>query len=597
MKTRIIKLLICTITVLFSFGSTAKVVTVKISPVQGDCTTVLRKALEHVDADKIRVEFQPGIYLCRPDYAIEKYCTISNHGNGLKKILFSFDSFDSIQIVGHGATILCHGQLFPFLFENCRNVEIHDLTIDWDIPFTFLCQVLAVNKKEGWRDIRPLTQGFSWKYEKNQIHFPDIDGFSYDCLGSTLPFNPETKRVVDGAIDVFSRPNHIERLSDGVYRIHEHLKYYPPVGSLLSSKGDRMHDRYAPAFDFKECQSVKINNVVIHHALGMGFLFERSEDIQITNSDICLSPRSERVVSTTADATHFVNCKGQILIEGCQFSNMLDDGTNVHGTYMLIDRILDNYSLIAKFGHFEQKGFKFADKGEEVWFIKSPSPDRSESNTVVDVIPMNEEYVQISFLNPLSKDLKNGDLVENKSFNPDFTMRKCKIFNHRARNIVLKTPGKIIIEGNEFSSMMSSVLFRGESRFWYESGQVNDVLIRDNHFMSCAECGTRHAVIYITPRLGKQFSSDSVYDKNITIENNTVRGANPCFIIAESCENLNVNNNVIISKMSEQFANRYVYEFYNTEKVRLRNNKVSGVGTTMIYRMDNKSKKSIEINE
>ena len=39
-------------------------------------------------------------------------------------------------------------------------------------------------------------------------------------------------------------------------------------------------------------------------------------------------PHTQRVISTTADATHFVNCKGDILIENCRFENMLDDGTN-----------------------------------------------------------------------------------------------------------------------------------------------------------------------------------------------------------------------------------------------------------------------------
>ena len=48
-----------------------------------------------------------------------------------------------------------------------------------------------------------------------------------------------------------SDPSKVVELPNGNLRIYEKQKYYPPIGSLLSSKGDREKDRYAPAFDFK----------------------------------------------------------------------------------------------------------------------------------------------------------------------------------------------------------------------------------------------------------------------------------------------------------------------------------------------------------
>ena len=112
------------------------------------------------------------------------------------------------------------------------------------------------------------------------------------------------------------------------------MKKYPPVGSVLSSKGDREHDRYAPAFEVKSSKNITFDGLVVHHALGMGYLFERTEDIKILNCGVYLRKGTERVISSTADATHFANCKGDILIENSRFENMLDDGTNVHGTYV-----------------------------------------------------------------------------------------------------------------------------------------------------------------------------------------------------------------------------------------------------------------------
>lgn len=564
-----------------------------------DATCKIREAVMKSRSDQIKIVFQKGVYYCSPDYAVEKYCAISNHGNGLKKILFFLENYKTVEIVGNGATLLFHGQIMPFLFENCQSVSVKGLTINWDIPFTFLGEVVSVNSKEGWREIKPFKEGFSWRVERGQIKFPCVDGFNYTCLGSTLPFEKGTKRVVHGAIDIDSRPSKVERTEDGNLRIYEKLFYYPPVGSLLSSKGDRHHDRYAPAFDFKECRNISLDSITIHHALGMGFLFERSENIRILNSQIVLPKETQRVISTTADATHFVNCKGDILVENCLFENMLDDGTNVHGTYVEVDKVIDDHTVCVALKHFEQLGFKFAGKGDDVWFILHPSPQRQEVNTVDSVLTMNERFIQLSFTKPLPAGLKKGDILENKTWNPTFTMRGCTIRNHRARSIVLKTPLKTVIEDNYFSSMMSGVLLSGETHFWFESGAVEDVLIQNNTFENCADCGARHAVLYITPRLGKQFDTTHNYDRNIRFINNTINSFNPRVIWADRVDGLLVKGNRIIRNTEKKpiFPRDPVYELINCRNVRIEDNSYSGNAPFSLLKADAVSQQTLRFDK
>ena len=80
-------------------------------------------------------------------------------------------------------------------------------------------------------------------FRNGKLEFPNVDGFSYNIPGSTLAFDKSEKRPVHGAWDIDSDPRWVEELPNGNLRFHESLKYYPPVGSLLSSKGDREHDR------------------------------------------------------------------------------------------------------------------------------------------------------------------------------------------------------------------------------------------------------------------------------------------------------------------------------------------------------------------
>lgn len=83
---------------------------------------------------------------------------------------------------------------------------------------------------------------------------------------------------------------------------------------ILNSKGESEQNRYAPAFQVLNSKNILLKGVAILHALGMGFLFERSENIVISKSNIFVRKGSDRVVSTIADATHFCNCKGDILV-------------------------------------------------------------------------------------------------------------------------------------------------------------------------------------------------------------------------------------------------------------------------------------------
>ncbi len=598
MKMNRTKLLLLSLLILVSCQSKDELATIRISPSDEDFVEQLRTKIESVESDNLKIILDEGEYRANPEFAFEKYCAITNHGNGVKKILFPIEGFKSVEIEGNGAKIICHGQLFPFLFEECESVSVSDVTINWDIPFTFLAEVTAVNPKEGWREVKPLTEGFSWSFSKGEITYPNIDGFSYKYLGSTLPFVKETKRVVPGAIDFRSIPTKIEQREDGVYRIYEKLRYYPPVGSLLSSKGDRDNDRYAPAFDFKNCSNILLDNVTIHHALGMAFLFERSEDITIKGCNVVVEKGSPRVIASTADATHFANCKGDILIEDCTFENMLDDGTNVHGTYVAVQKIFDNRRVRVTLEHFEQLGFEFAEVGDEMWFILAPSPDRHSTNIVCDVRTVNEKYIDLTFAKDLPSALKVGDIIENKTWNPTFTMRGCTIQNNRARSIVLKTPLKTVIEDNYFSSMMSAVLFRGESYFWYESGAVEDVVIRNNYFKNAGDCGTMHAVLYITPRLGKDFDQSVTYDKNIIFENNTIDSYLPRLVIADRAEGLVVRGNKIIRNDEgvAPFPDAPLFELINCKDVTIENNECVGAEYKSLIECDDVSKATLNIS-
>lgn len=548
------------------------------SPDDRDATLAVREALARVNARDLTLVFAPGRYVFRSEFATEQYLAITNHDNGLKRIAFPLDRFDSVKIEGNGAEFVFHGQLLPFLFRGCQRVEVSDLTMDWDTPFYFQATVAEVNRDGGWMEVVPFRDGFSWVVRNGTLLFPNVDGFAYEHLGETLAFDPHFRRVAHGAWDMHLASTRVEQGPGGRLRIPLSGPHHPEVGTVIVSKGKMGENRYAPAFYGVDSSNILLEGITVHHALGMGFLFERCDTITLRKCGAYVRPGSDRFVSLLADATHFCNTKGAVLIEDSRFQHMLDDGVNVHGTYVVIDEVLGSHQARVKLMHFQQLGFRFAAPGDEVWLIQAPDPKRAATRVVQDFVQLNEKYSVITFAAPIDGALRPGDLLENKTWTPSFTMRGCTIKDHRARGIVLKTPRPIVVEDNDVSSMMSAIFLRGESKFWYESGAVGDVLIQNNRFEYSAYSGMEHAILKISPRLGDNFDQAAGFDRNIRFRGNQIRTFGDRIVWADRVEGLEISGNTIIQTKDAPVIHpdKPMIDLINSRQVRIEGNTYRG---------------------
>lgn len=516
-----------------------------------DITAIIRDVLSKMNDKQVRLVFPKGTYHFSADKAPERFLNITNHDNGQKRIAFNLCGLKNIEIDGQGSEFIFHGEIMPFLIEACSNITLKNFTIDWAIPFYIQGEVINTDPVEGWLELNMFKKGFSYALDGEHLRFPiDNNVRPFQSPGESLAFDKATKSPVYHA-DIYDLHRQsgirVRQLPDSNLVFYEKLKNYPPLHAVLVFKGPMGKNRYAPAFHCLESKNVLIRNVTVYHAPGMGFLGERSENIRLDRFNVKLREGTDRYVSTTADATHFANCRGTVLLDHCIFENMLDDGTNVHGTYMEIDSVIDNKTIRAKFGHFQQAGFDFAKRNEKIWFLIAPDPSRSHENTVAGIKKTDDLNYVISVKSKLPANIKKGDLIENKTYNTSrFIMQHCTLRNHRARNIVLKTPGSILIRNNYFESMMASILIRGEARMWYESGAVDHVVIRNNYFGNCVSGGGEQAVLTVSPRLNQKFGTTYLFDKNIVFRNNTINSFNNKTVEAERVDRLIIRNNHII---------------------------------------------------
>lgn len=513
----------------------------KIGP-RGDTTGAVRAALEHCRRENLhRLVFPKGTYHFFPDDAVEKYLFISNNDEGLKRIAFSIHGFDDLEIDGDGSEFLFHGFILPFVIENSRKVTIKNVTIDWSRTFHSEARVLAVG--EGHVDVS-ISPEFPYAVEHGRLHFIGEGTETYQ-LRNILEFDGERKETAFLVWDNYGIGDRCiaEAIVPGQLRLHaEFAKPKPIPGNILAMIDTR---RDCPAITIASSEGITLDHVTIYHAGAMGVIAQQSRNLSLEGVQIILRPGTERVISTTADATHFVNCAGEINISGCFFENQLDDPVNIHGIYARIESIINFNSIVICLQHIQQLGIDLAAIGERVEFVNAETLLTYHEGVVSGVERLNKERSRITLENPLPPSVRVGDCIGNLTWTPNVTIRGTTSRRNRARGFLISTPGRVLIEDNVFHTPGAALLIAGDANHWFESGAVRDVTIRRNRFENCNYGVWGRATVDIHPEIEQEHRRPDCYHRNITIEANTFVIFDRRILRAESVDGLRITDNTI----------------------------------------------------
>ncbi|WP_346237709.1 right-handed parallel beta-helix repeat-containing protein [Niabella insulamsoli] len=539
------------------------------------------------DARKLKnpvLHIEEGTYHFYPDKAFSKYCYVTNHDNSVKAIAFPLIAFKNLEVRGDHASLIFHGLMMPFDIERSENIKVSGVSVDWELPLHSEALIVASNPKAGTFDLE-ISEDFPYVIQNNNLIFIK-EGYRHD-LDRSILFDPKRKAVAYNtnlytpleyqkekkiqfpeklnlpyADDFYSLYDNFSvkvqnlkftELKKGLVRVSGPLKHVPPVGMVLVCKGQNSFNRLANAFHITHSKNVLLAHINIYHAGGMGIVGERSENISLETVNITTNPdRPSRMVSTTADATHFANCRGLIKINNCTFEQMLDDGTNVHGSYVKAAEKLAANKLAVIVGHYQQGGFTFAEKGDRIGFVDSrASANPAFFNIVKQVEAVNQRYYIITFEDKLDDRITKDFVLENTDWYPELEITNSRFRNNRARGALLSTPLRTIIRNNYFSNMMSAILMPVELSYWYEAGHAQNVLIENNSFGDSFYGGknNKHSgVIAIHTSLDK---NDYIFGK-IIIRNNLFNNFDNQILEANGVNHLEFYNNTI--KDSKSFA-------------------------------------------
>ena len=500
-----------------------------------DATPAVMAALEKARAHKsAKLVFAPGRYDFWPDRATERHLFVSNNDEGLKRIAFPLIGMEDLVIDGGGATFVFHGHMVPFLIEDSKRIALTNLSFDFSRPFHSEAKVLEVADKHV--DVA-ISDEFPYEVRSGVLVFtngskdvgPATTVTSGEVLypyGSLLAFDPVKKETAYMAKDLYKLGTGVAATRIGPGKVRLALpKVSAEPGNVLVFGAEK---RASPGVIVSHSSDVTLENVNIYHAGGMGVIAQFSENLILEDVQVMPPPGGKRIVSTTADATHFVNCRGKITLQDCIFRQQKDDATNIHGLYARITRILAPDRFEVQLVHPQQAGLDFIEAGTRLELVNGPSLQTRGIIDVKSVERLNKNFTIVKTEAALPPEITVGDAVADADANTATVLIKnCEIRGNRARGILLGSRGKTVVEGNTFHTPGAAILFEGDARFWFEQAGVRDVVIRDNVFENCNFGVWGTGCIQVGSGIADEFRKTSRYNSGIVIKDNLFQVFSP----------------------------------------------------------------------
>ncbi len=532
------------------------VVRVKYDPSVKDYTPMVRDILQSHPKGGVTIKFEKGVYDFYPEQAVQDFLTLSNNCSGERKIAFYICGMKNVRIEGAQTDFMFHGRIVPFAVKNSQKVSVSGVSIDYDYPWTFEGEVIANDPARRSFVVKVFADN-KYRIDGDRLLFGGYD-WEYP-MGESIVFDPATRRpwYDTSAYEhgYWSGEMGARELEEGVVEFTRlSARDVPPVGSIWDDKGPMKLNRSYPGIAILSSKDVSVEDVHVYRSGAMALMAEYSENISVRRFSTAQKQGSARMITSSADATHFVDCRGDVTLEDCYFESMLDDATNIHGVYMKVDSIVDSHTFSATFGHFQQEGDHFADEGDVLRFVDKTSlrPVCEARLAYIDKSDRQKYVMRVE-----------GDLsammgeparyaVENTRSGANVKIRNCVVRYNRARSLLISTPGDVLIENCDFSSMMAGIRICGDANYWFESGNTRNVVIRNNTFTDLAIGGREpQAILQIDPIIPKEArSNDFFYHDHIVFEGNTVKTFDNQIIYALSVKALEIKDNKFIDSGS-----------------------------------------------
>ena len=482
------------------------------------------------------LDFIQGLNTVNLEYGIDL--------TGLKNVIFS----------GNDTNIYFYGEIKGVLLENTENIYFRNINFDWGTaPFS----MGTILENDGQTFKVQVHDGYKID-ENTQIQgFLEYDKFAYipRVKGNDIYWGVKDIDILeDNIIDITFRTKHSEAPKDTLVVLRHYIYEY----DLLFINNSK---------------NIYFENINIYSTPGMGVRAYSSENIYFNRFNTILKEGSDRLMTTTADALHMIDCKGDLVITNSIFENNGDDALNVHGMYLVINSIINSNTLSAS----NPRGYNFTPNiGDKIEISNPDNMSVAQILTVKSVVE-NITGFTITFEETFNDSIEIGYLLGNTTRTAHLVFKNNVVRNKRCRGILIQTRSAIV-ENNVFANLGDAgILITCDSNDWYESISSKNVEIRNNKFIrnNYSQGGSQGDITIISFGKGNSIGQSGI-QTDIVIENNFIANSANAGIAINSASEVDVSHNMIFSvgllpKISSYNSGIYLS---NCENINLHKNEV-----------------------
>ena len=469
---------------------------------------------------------------------------VSNHNNPMPRNVFiTLENLSDATVSGEdgGVDFAFHGEGTGIRVEKCANLSLRGIRLDYSTPW------FVETRFESFDMGRPVV-----KSAPPQFSLAVEDG-RLVSLGEGWKGLPRLFGVFDSDTGEFRgwrwTKGEATALGGDRFRLEDDWRSLGFAAAMSSGDVVLARDPFRPnpAIFVNRSVDTRIEDCVIQSSPGIGLLAQRSENVAFCGSGRAgerragsfAKPGCGRLTSIQADATHFSNCKGMVVVENCLFEGMSDDAINVHATCLQIESMPDVHTLVCRYRHVASVGFEVFQPGETLRFIKTGTLEEVEKTVKVQAARMTGvDRVELALDKALPQGIGVGDAVENADWQPAVVFRRNLVRNCTARGALFTTSGSVLCESNVFEHVANQpILLEGDASEWYESGGCRDVTIRRNVFRDCMRLFGK-GMIQIAPNVRNLAGQRVRYHRNIAIEENEFEQRSTSLLYARGVSNI-----------------------------------------------------------
>lgn len=278
-----------------------------------DVTGAVQRAIASLALSEARLVFPPGKY----NFAASDSCAMA------------FRNYNGLEVFGNGAELIFNGDTRPFLLHSCRNVEIHDIKIDWARPPFSQGTVVVVTEGNA--------PSFTVAVDPDFL----VDGT--ESVESLTECDSKTGLPTSGGLDANGAVRSMRLSAPQTLTLDcsRPLAVKPGMRLML------LHRTTADAcLHLEACDTVLLESVTIFAGPGKGAVLHGCREVSFEDFSITQRPLSGRWLSLCGRGVEMVGCEGTVAVKRSQFKGMGDDAFHIFQPYWKIGSRVDETTVM-----------------------------------------------------------------------------------------------------------------------------------------------------------------------------------------------------------------------------------------------------------